>query len=254
MFDVTRYRALLKRAIGKRTQKEFANIAGLSPYNLNRMLSDNAETVIPRRSTLQKIAEASEGRVTEPQLLEVCGYLMNTVTEMKDLSPEDQNLQIAMKYKSGLEKACGSAMKYASLEDFLETVSLTDGLRWMHSRIGSEESFMGTGHKNAESLAHCAVVWIYGNYDARLDFTVLFCKTEKGGYIISDIVFDLDTLIQLKHQAAMNFMFHMAEKGDVTYSDFPIVFRCRKQEIGEAEKRLLKAIFGENRSDENGKT
>ena len=77
-YDIDKFRKLLKKAIGDRKQKEFAEIAGLSYFNLNRMLKNDSNGV-PKRSSLEKIAEASEGRVTVSQLLYVCGYKLNDI-------------------------------------------------------------------------------------------------------------------------------------------------------------------------------
>ena len=247
-FNAENYQELLRRAIGHRTQKDFAVIAGLSPFNLNRMLNDEPSSLsVPRKSTLKKIAEAAEGRVTEAQLLYACGYAMQQALSISDdLTPQEKNLEIASRYKSGLEKVAGSAMKYSSVNEFLDTVSLTDGIQYMHSRVAEASEFEGVGHWNAERMAHCSTYWRYDGYDARLDFTVLFCETTKQGVIISDVVFDLDSLVQWHHDKVGSFLFAMAEKGDVNYADFPMAFSCKKHVPGEAEKRLLQAIFGEN--------
>ena len=230
-FNAENYQELLRRAIGHRTQKDFAVIAGLSPFNLNRMLNDEPSSLsVPRKSTLKKIAEAAEGRVTEAQLLYACGYAMQQAPSISDdLTPQEKNLEIASRYKSGLEKVAGSAMKYSSVNEFLDTVSLTDGIQYMHSRVAEASEFEGVGHWNAERMV-----------------TVLFCETTKQGVIISDVVFDLDSLVQWHHDKVGSFLFAMAEKGDVNYADFPMAFSCRKHVPGEAEKRLLQAIFGEN--------
>lgn len=248
-FNAEEYQELLRKAIGSRTQKEFAEIAGLSPFNLNRMLNDDSSSLsVPRKSTLKKIADAAEGRVTEAQLLWACGYEVqqNPMSMSDTLTPQEKNLVIANRYKDGLEKLAGSAMKYSSVNEFLDTVSLTDGTQYMRSKIYEPSDFEGVGHWNAERMAHCSTYWRHGGYDARLDFTVLFCETTKQGVIVSDVVFDLGSLLEWHHNAAGNFLFAVAEKGDVNYADFPMVFSCKEHVPGEAERRLLKAIFGDD--------
>ena len=252
-FNAERYQELLRKAIGSRSQKDFATIAGLSPFNLNRMLNDDLSNVsIPRKSTLRKIAEASEGRVTEAQMLDACGYVVQVVpviAKSDDKTPEEKNFEIASRFKAGLERVAGSAMKYGSLQDFCDTVVLTDGVKLMGTKICSEEAFKGSGHLNAEYMAHCFTVWRYEGYDSCLYFTLFFCKTENGGVIVSDAVFDLDSLSELNHDRIGNFLFSVAEKGDVNYGDFPMVFSTKPHVNTDVELRLLKAIFGDDFSN-----
>ena len=248
-FNAEKYQELLRKAIGSRSQKDFAKISGLSPFNLNRMLNDDVSSIsVPRKLTLHKIAESSEGRVTEAQLLDVCGYEIKseTVIQKDNRTAEEKNFDVASRYRNGLEKVAGNAMKYASLEDFFETIALTDGVKPMLTKVLSETEFTGSGHLNAEYMAHCITIWRYEGYDSNLYFTVFFCKTQKDGVIISDVVFDLDTLNDLHHDKVGSFLFSMAEKGDLDYGDFPMVFMTKKHIQSQAELRLLKAIFGED--------
>ena len=78
MIDQERFHNLLVEAIHGRTQKEFAELAGMSRYTLNRYLTDGISNA-PRLSTLQGIADASEGRVSLREL----EYSVGIYTEPK---------------------------------------------------------------------------------------------------------------------------------------------------------------------------
>lgn len=246
-FDQTMFRTLLARAIGKRTQKEFSEIAGLSPYNVNRMLS-RAKISTPQRSTLRKIADASEGRVTETQLLFSCGYDVGANFEMtgEERSPQETALSLIQAIKKSVEDLCSSAAKYADLLDMFDTAAILSGKRTIRFVHRDEKVFEGTGRKGAEKYVFVTAISYADHIDIVMPFVLFFCKTEGGGYIFSDCAFDMDTLIEMEHPEAGKILFELAEKGDVNYSDYPFIFSCRRHIPGEAERRLLRAIFGED--------
>lgn len=239
-------RELIKKAMGSRKQNEFAEIAGLSLFNLNRLLNQENPGV-PRKSTLVKIAEASEGRVTEAQILHSCGYdvIMPSDTQ-PELTPQEANLQIASSIKQGLEDMSGKANKFGSVQDVLETATLLRGNGKVYKYvIRDEKEYKGPGKRGAEKFVLATIVWRHQGYDARMGIAVYFCRTEGGGVIISECDFDLDSLLSVEHPDAGEMLFSIAEQGDAKYTDFPTVFICKKHVPGEAEKKLLKAIFGE---------
>ena len=73
------FQDLLKKAIGDRSQVQFAEIAGFSRPQLNKMLKTASHPAI---KTLEKIAEASESRVNIEELLDSCGYDVNAYRDM----------------------------------------------------------------------------------------------------------------------------------------------------------------------------
>ena len=248
VYDAERCKELVRRAIGDRTQKEFADIAGLSQYHLSSLLSDKVSGV-PRKSTLQKVADASQGRVSLALLLDACGYEQaSSVPVVSDgMSPEETNLAMARKLCETLQSMAGHANKYRSVADMLETAALTVGLDRMGVSVFTPTpEYKGTGRRGAERYAHADILWIRAGYDAIFSVEVFFCNTEGGGCIISDCAFDLETLLKQSHPTAQKFLSNAIDKGDVCYADYPIVFTCRKHVVSKAEKELMKAIFGED--------
>ena len=73
LYDADALSALIKKAIGKRTHKAFAEEIDLSATHLSRIIR-NYFSYPPRKSTLEKIALHSEGRVSLDDLFFVCGY------------------------------------------------------------------------------------------------------------------------------------------------------------------------------------
>lgn len=78
-FDKSAFSILLKRALGNRTQKSFAEDIQMSKEHLSRLVTQKRETP-PTIDTLTKIALNSQNRVSLRELLSVCGYDPSTVS------------------------------------------------------------------------------------------------------------------------------------------------------------------------------
>lgn len=253
-YNIKQFRELLKKAIGDRTQKEFASVAGLSHTNLNRMLNTDNNGV-PALSSLEKIAQASQGRVTFHQLRHACGY----ETKDDNVIPKDDDTNIlnvpdgakncvssVMKLKSALSRLCGHAQKYGSIENMLETASLMADMPFVHFVIHDSKDYPGPGRLGAEHYVNAAYVWCELGFKVVFLFSVFYSITENGGFIFSDCAFDLSSLLSLSHEDAGKYLFRISELGDVNYTDYPIVCDIRKKYFGEAERKLLRAIFGDD--------
>ena len=242
---------LIKKAIGDRSQKDFAAEADISVYNLNRMLNEKYTTAIPRRSTLQKIADASQGRVSREELLEACGYGTKedekgpVYTDAEAERLKRKSLAEAVEVCEGIGKFAGTAQKYKSLNDFMDSVfvlySTTDDISL---KVISDEEYTGTGHKGAERMIHCKFRFSrnFSIHESVVYFTLFCCRTENGGYIVSDAVFNLQDLVDLNHPEIHSYIFQIGQIDDINYGDFPIAWEYRL--LQSPEERLLKALFG----------
>lgn len=250
-YDMDKFRELLKKAIGGRTQKEFAEVSGLSYFNLNRMLKNDSNGV-PKRSSLEKIAEASQGRVTASQLLYACGYEM-AGTKASSVPAEDGSMTdgekrcaaVAGQLKDALERLSGSAQKYGSVETLLETAAYMTGKGNIRFSLQEPEEYTGAGRRGAENYVTGLYCWYTGGYDAILAFSIFFSRTEKGGCIISDCAFDLGTLLKCGNERAGRYLMMVSAKGDVRYTDHPVVYHARRHIPTTEEEKLLAAIFRE---------
>lgn len=77
-FDKSALSILLKRALGNRTQKSFAEDIQISKEHLSRLVNQKRDTP-PNIDTLNKIALNSQNRVSVRELLSACGYNPNTL-------------------------------------------------------------------------------------------------------------------------------------------------------------------------------
>lgn len=92
MYNADALTELIKKAIGKRTNKAFAAEIDLSATHLSRILR-NYFDYPPRKSTLEKIALHSEGRVSLEDLLFVCGYYDDISASSSTNTATDQTFQ-----------------------------------------------------------------------------------------------------------------------------------------------------------------
>lgn len=243
-YDMNKFRELLSAAIGSRRQNEFAEVSGISKSRLNHLLNDDTIGQ-PQKVTLQKIAEASQGRVTEGQLLSACGYPVSPVQELDALPAKEAHIRIAKELRKGVMEFAGVAAKYASLDDMLETVELLYGSGHMTCRTEDGAVYTGKGRRGAERYAHCCFRWTYKDFTATMPFILFYFRTEGGGVVVADCAFDLLTLMEMQNAEAQKFLMSAAEKGDVAYTDYPMVMNVSRCDSGEAERRLLKALFGD---------
>ena len=73
------FRELLRRGIWTRTQKAFAEEAGISKEHLNRLLN-NKEISRPSVAILRNMA-SHMNTITERMLLEACGYEIEPIAD-----------------------------------------------------------------------------------------------------------------------------------------------------------------------------
>ena len=250
-FNLDEFRKLLKEAIGDSTQNNFAEMAGISSFNISRLLN-NDEVSAPRKSTLLRIADASNGRVTSEQLFNSCGY---EVSDNKRVDRDNVD-EVVLSLRDGIESASGKSFKYSSIKTMLETLIL---VKFGNSNIkfqvnvGDDKEYTGIGRNGAERVSNCSITWLSKDFDYNniFSFAIYYCQTIGGGYIISDCSFDMDTLLELKNSIAYKLLMNLSEKGNVYCEDYPIVLLRNKRVNKSVEERLLKAIFGED--DESDK-
>ena len=223
--DRALFRELLLRAIGTRTRADFANSADVSVSGINRWIQGNTNFRTPRSRTLVKLAEASEGRVTEDEFLSACGYAVRASAVPG--AGQDENIRVALDYKEWVEMHAGSAMKYVSIAAFLDSVSYLDGRFRTVNRIWSTVPYEHTDHRGAEMTAFCSATWRKAHYESRLDFALMFCFTGGGGAIISDVVFDPSALGELGHPMAEDGRFAMEPGSPIALTCSPCAYDSR---------------------------
>lgn len=243
--DLNQFRGLLRTAMDGRKQQEFADAAGISKSRIAHMLNDR-EIGQPTRTTLIKIADASNGRVQASQLFEACGHDVSGAATSLSASEsiEVTNYKEALKLKEGIEALTGAATRYECVEDMLDTACVIYSSFRVNTFADEMKDYTGKGRKGAEKYVDCRLWWVHEDYVCVMPFILFCCETTGGGVVISDSVFDLNSMLEMKNTDARNFLLATVEKGDVDCSDFDLVLQVRKRSKSK-EQNLLAAIFGE---------
>jgi transcriptional regulator with XRE-family HTH domain len=213
------FRNLLMSAIGKdRKKQEFAFSAGLSVSHLSRLLN-NDDIHRPSRSTLRKIALASNGKVDYLDLLQSCGYSADQSLNRYEPSgfcsscDNEEAVRITQAFRNRiLSKYC---LKNVSMVKSHSLTDLFDGILSIYRQfipyqfklvITDCNKYYGNNHAIAEEYANIIISYeskslsSEGNrYKCEFGFVAYFCVTEGGCYILSDVAFDLPSLIDSNH-------------------------------------------------------
>ena len=257
------FRRLLRVAIGEnRTQREFAENAGISEYYISKMLN-NEKIHKPSNATLRAIAEASKGRVTIEQLEISCSdEVAKDVQEDKDedLSGnpslrvlrliQNTNGEHAEKLIYGISQFAGHATTYNNLHDFLDITTMLYSSVNVQFSLEESSDYVGGGHKGAERYVNVTATWSDTDTRSELGFVLYYCETKMGKIIVSDAAFDLKSLMDANHPLSGKALLALSEQKDADISNEKMVYNCyvtNKEllENHEAVKRLLKAIFNE---------
>lgn len=172
-FDQEKFRELLRRGIGSRTQKEFAEKVKMSPVTINRMLNDEVISQ-PRTQTLSVFA-ANMTNVKYSELMEACGYD----------APGDEELI------NRLEDDISDFFVFSVPVDGVPAVNknLEDVITKLEAFVTSHTpsasvSYIDTGDDNDDiKTASVKVTWKTDECSAETYFTFPYIET-KNGHII----------------------------------------------------------------------
>ena len=232
--NFTEFRDLLKAAIGSdRPNAVFAAHAGLSASHVSRLLNNDIINR-PNYNTLEKIANASCGRVTLQMLLSACGWSDEGRTApetpylaFRDVDDPDVQHTI-LEFKKGMSVFGCTATRHKSLEDILETVAALFAHKKLSFVIDEKGGFTGRGHYNAEAYANLTASWATDAYSCSFGCVLYYCETRGGGVVLSDTAFDLLTLVDAEHPLGQRKLkaLEAAEKLDLV--DYQTVFFYEK--------------------------
>ena len=140
-YDPLKFASMLKKAIGKRTAKQFAADTGLSRFQLSRRLSCQLTTP-PRKKTLFLIASAAQNGVTYEQLLLSCGYGPDSKDDTFQRSPSGECKLAKASILSNIEDLGVSCRIEAEPKphpcDFEITLDLEQPVTWEFTCIPSD--------------------------------------------------------------------------------------------------------------------
>lgn len=168
------FRELLRKGIGLRTQKEFANAVGISPAYINKMLKNDVIPT-PTRETLNSLAKHMPS-VKKEALLRACGYEVLSAEEEAEALVNDI---IAFFNKNG----CW--IMHDTIEGTLDTINMLycpQGYDAINFTILSDEAADVKG--DAENMVKVAALWENRNVRCEAEFTVYYSKTVGNNLVI----------------------------------------------------------------------
>lgn len=241
---------LIKRAIGDRTQQTFATVAGISQYNLSRIMHGNTKGNI-QKSTLKRIADASEGRVSESELQMACGYI-KIDNETLDDTTAPLKAKLIAELLADKATAYIGHMVYPDIKHFVLQVL---------AEVGISESFLtsiqilddrecSTVHpNNAEREAIIRISTIKCGYDMKFPCIIYYVQTTKGNVVPLSYDSSLTGLLRMSgldmlHPDAQQVLIQLSTTGDVILTDHPYVYSCTPHIATSDEEKLGLAIFG----------
>lgn len=217
-FNQKLFKELLRKGIGTRTQKEFANQTGITPATINRMLNDDT-IPCPKVKTLETFA-SKMSNVTLAELLEACGYDVPTLPDVIRKFESDTADFFAFEH-SGLNLFSQLSDVESKLRSFLGRNVMNSDIQVSQNDIPSEMA-----QKGAEEASTLKLYWVYDNYACCTTFDIYYTLTSKQRVI----------LIGSNIESAIDDEKHIGRTS---------VKKHRKRTTGpSAEERLLTAIFG----------
>ncbi len=154
MDNMEKFRALLKKAQGNRTQIQFAKDAGMPVETLNRMMAGTSASK-PRQATLDKIAESSGGRVTLGEMFDLfgydlAGYIVQKEKKRADTPGRERAKKEVCELVDGLSSLRGQ--KWKNVEDITETLAMLWSVEHTELSAGEEMPCPARIDQNAENM------------------------------------------------------------------------------------------------------
>lgn len=221
-FNQKKFRELLKKGIGLRTQKEFAVQAGMSPATINRMLNEDV-IARPKIKTLETLASHMHN-VSYSELMDACGYETPGIEEV--VRSLESDISDFFAFSDGISF-------FPSMEEMLERLRSfiqRDGVQIVRAN-GKENTGddipEDVKEKGAEEKTTVSIEWRYNNCECNTEFHVYYILTKGDKVIIVDN--DIDKLFEAPAGTKETYIQHTA-----------IV----STKYSPAALRLLENIFG----------
>lgn len=149
-FDKSALSILLKRALGNRTQKSFAEDIQISKEHLSRLITKKRDTP-PTVDTLTKIALNSQNRVSLRELLSACGYDPSMVAAPAAFTHMMEALLLALAHfpHAYSEHSCDNTDFYQMILDFSDSPIH----RWYFHFL-PDNTFTAADHELATNLLY----------------------------------------------------------------------------------------------------
>ena len=235
MFNVPAFRAYMKTLIGDMTQMEFAARKGITPEHLSRMMRSEKPSR-PAKSTLKKIAGDSEG--TYKELLSLCGYADEENRVVLE-TQEDMIEKRLEELRGSFREMTKGVHVYSDLESFLEEYRLLYDSKNVTFSIGKKLEYDEGDHYLAEYIVPVSASYPLRGCECRIYAALFFSETKGGKVVVLDTAMDGRSLLRAGIMTE--------EDGRERFEKLSFVYVLKNDY--SAEKRLLKALFGD-RTDE----
>lgn len=257
------FKVLLQEAIGNRSQKDFAESAGISKEHLNRMLRDG-DINQPSRSTLKKIASASG--IDYERLLTACEYdvdfekTKNTSLELKKRATLP-TLRRVKKCVEDIHRGFSETVKnnpiFDDIEDLLELVDLLYSVEDIEYTLSEERDFGDIKHNNADCSRIITASWKDEYFEAEMEILLWYAFLSRGGIVVTAVEFDKESLEKSgsKIIAQQAFMEKSQDKGEntlvvpknhVSYQTgnfvYSIKFISPRKEVSQSDIRFARRV------------
>lgn len=171
--EYKKFQELLRKGIGTRSQKDFAEQVGITAPHLSRML--NSDTIArPSVETLKKlVAHISDASLNE--FLVACDY--------DPIKTEDLVIKVEAEFEQGIEETKGTMVK--SLNDFLDIIPLLYLSEPAKIDIKEEKKIDVSEFSNAEFKTKVIARWNHEDVSIRTEFDLYYVKTSTGKIIVT---------------------------------------------------------------------
>lgn len=184
------FQSLLLKAIGTRSQSDFAAQAELAPAHLNKMLKGEYKHT-PTMRTLGKIASASDGAVTTEELAMAAG-IKGPIPSLEKITHEER----LKAFNNGLQVMASLAKGEMSRREDVTTIlrpytkTLSDlPVRGCHVTVSDAKPYTGSMCPNCD-LFSIATASARDDQSSFSTYMVLYLiQSVTGGYFIVDIAF-----------------------------------------------------------------
>jgi hypothetical protein len=249
------FRSLVRRGMGARSQKKFAEDCGLSQEHLSRMLTGE-KISRPSKVTLSKIVRGSNGLLTYKELYTACNYDEKEAESDKHSDRVHMSMYERMKAVSndievGFKELIKEARMYADINSILQAFMEKHNVDIIKMKALEQPKESDIADKNGEYYICMSAEWVTRRcageeqiFRVKNYFVLFYAKTSHNHYILTDVAIDMRTLLECGgvEEGVVDSLYEDGQ--DV--ENLPFYAQATKEEMAytDVEKRLLKSIFG----------
>lgn len=194
MEDKEQFQELLKKAIGDRTQNEFSALTGIAISQLSRLVRGK-NAYLPKPETLEKIAKASDKRVSFEDLMTACGHEMEEYEERKKNTPDHETARSEIReYKREFDELSGN--KFDSFDDLFDFLSMMHMGPNSQISAGKEKKCKKVLDPDAENYTILTIKTTLVEHEASLFLIITYSHTVGGAIILSKCFTDGKTFLE----------------------------------------------------------